>query len=123
MSSMGGNLGLYGDLELLSTAPLQAHQPVGKGGAGSAMAGVGADPEGIDNNPAYWQLLLDSAWRSEPVNTSAFLQTWGARRCKYTHNLPERVTSHLIGRDCSAVACHLQSVLTRRLFVDRRRPR
>jgi hypothetical protein len=33
------------------------------------MAGIGADPEGIDNNPAYWQLLFDSAWQAAPVNT------------------------------------------------------
>merc|ERR1712194_485638 len=51
------------------------------GGAGSAMVGVGFDPEGIDNNPAYWQLLIDSAWRSEPLNVSSSLQSWGAHRC------------------------------------------
>ena len=76
MSSMGGNLGLYGDMSLLNIAPHQAAQ------ASPSMAGVGMDPEGIDNNPVYWQLLLDSAWRSQPLaDVSSFLQSWGARRC------------------------------------------
>jgi len=71
---MGGNLGLYGDLFLLSTDPTHARQHTARqptsqqpiegiesiegtergGGAGvSSLVGVGLDPEGIDNNPAY----------------------------------------------------------------------
>jgi alpha-N-acetylglucosaminidase len=29
----------------------------------------------------YFQLLMDSAWRSEPANVSSFLESWGTRRC------------------------------------------
>ena len=76
MSSMGGNLGLYGDLAYVNTAPLDAYHALS-----SSMAGVGFDPEGIDNNPAYWQVLMDTAWNPEPANISSFLETWGSRRC------------------------------------------
>lgn len=42
---------------------------------------VGIDPEGIDQNPAYYSFLLETAWRSKPVNTTAWLQHWGRQRC------------------------------------------
>ncbi len=76
MSSMGGNLGLFGDLEKLSSGPFDAMRV-----KGSAMSGVGLDPEGVDQNPAYWQLLLDTAWHKEPINVTSWLQGWAAQRC------------------------------------------
>jgi alpha-N-acetylglucosaminidase len=75
MSSMGGNLGLFGDLEQLNAGPVDALA------RNKSIAGVGIDPEGIDNNPAYYSFLLESAWRSERVNTTAWLQRWGTQRC------------------------------------------
>ena len=45
MSSMGGNLGLFGDLEQLNAGPVDALAQ------NASIAGVGIDPEGIDNNP------------------------------------------------------------------------
>ena len=35
--------------------------------AGVNIWGTGASPEGIDQNPAYYEFLLDSSWREEPV--------------------------------------------------------
>lgn len=46
-----------------------------------AVVQVGIDPEGIDQNPAYYSFLLETAWRSKPVNTTAWLQHWGLQRC------------------------------------------
>ena len=73
------------------------------------MAGVGIDPEGIDQNPAYYTLLLESAWRTDasvtagtstietttdatalatttpsipiPVNVSLWVKDWARQRC------------------------------------------
>ena len=45
MSAMGGNLGLFGDFEQLNAGPVDALT------ANASIAGVGIDPEGIDNNP------------------------------------------------------------------------
>ena len=75
MSAMGGNLGLFGNFEQLNQGPMDALQK------NTSIAGVGIDPEGIDQNPAYYSFLLESAWRSEPINVSAWLQQWGIRRC------------------------------------------
>ena len=41
----GGNLGLFGDFEQLNEGPMEALAQK------KSIAGVGIDPEGIDNNP------------------------------------------------------------------------
>eukprot|EP01043_Picozoa_sp_COSAG02_P026575 COSAG02_NODE_1535_length_12053_cov_13.122794_4_plen_106_part_00 len=46
---MGGNLGLFGDFEQLNAGPVDALA------ANSSIVGVGIDPEGIDNNPVFFQ--------------------------------------------------------------------
>jgi alpha-N-acetylglucosaminidase len=68
-------LGLFGSFGQLNRGPMQALA------ANTSIAGVGMDPEGIDNNPAYYSFLLESAWRSAPVNTTVWLQDWGVQRC------------------------------------------
>lgn len=44
------------------------------------VAGVGLTPEGIDNSPAYFSLVLDAPWTPQPT-AQAWLQEWGASRC------------------------------------------
>ena len=66
---MGGNLGLVGSLEAVNQGTISA-ATFGKGG----LTAVGLDPEGINNNAAYWEFVTDSAWRHELTNTSNFLQ-------------------------------------------------
>ena len=36
---------------------------------GSSAVGTGIDPEGIDNNPAYYTLVLDAAWSKSSKTT------------------------------------------------------
>lgn len=86
MSNMGGNSGLYGDLPLLASAPVEAQRA-----PNSSMAGIGIDPEGADTNAAYFHYLLASAWRSEestkPLNASSWLESWAIQRCgRYSAN-------------------------------------
>ena len=75
MSSMGGNLGMFGAADIVADGPLEAIAQ------NTSIAGVGLDPEGINNNPAYFAYLLEGAWRTVKQNTSEWLQDWGARRC------------------------------------------
>ena len=72
---MGGNLGLYGNMEKLNAGPIEALE------AGASITGVGIDPEGVDNNPAYHTFLLESAWRSTKVDVGEWLQQWSDQRC------------------------------------------
>ena len=76
MSAMGGNLGMFGDFGVLNTGPTEA-----MASPNNSIAGVGIDPEGIDQNPAYYHFLLETAWRSSPINTTTWLQHWGMQRC------------------------------------------
>ena len=71
MNNMGGNLGLVGSLEAVNQGTVAAAE----GGHGGLKA-IGLDPEGINNNPVYWEFVSDSAWRSDLVNTSRYLQVW-----------------------------------------------
>eukprot|EP00936_MAST-01D_sp_MAST-1D-sp1_P000019 g19.t1 len=44
------------------------------------VTGVGLTPEGIDNSPAYFSLVLDAPWTPQPT-AAAWLQEWAAGRC------------------------------------------
>ena len=55
MSTMGGNVGMYGDIERLNSGPIDATNA-----KNSSMVGVGIDPEGINTNPAYCEQHLSS---------------------------------------------------------------
>lgn len=83
LHNFGGNLGLWGDMDLLEAAPRIAVQKT------TSLAGVGAAPEGIDHNPAYYNLLFDMPWRlaSTPLQgstaqerVSTFLRSFAEQR-------------------------------------------
>lgn len=92
--AVGGNLGLVGSLEAVNQGVADATAS-GHGG----LRAVGLDPEGINQNAAYWEFVTDTAWRAGLANTSAYLevrggeggtrggsdapspQDWGVRRC------------------------------------------
>jgi len=61
LHNFGGNTGLWGDLGLLNRAPFEAF----KYGA----IGTGAAPEGIDQNPIYYQLVADVNWMISPLES------------------------------------------------------
>lgn len=79
MSSMGGTLGMYGDVAFTAGAIQDA-----LGTPGSSVVGTGIDPEGIDNNPMYYSLVFDAAWSSagEPFSVSEFVAHWADQRCE-----------------------------------------
>ncbi|GBG24441.1 Alpha-N-acetylglucosaminidase [Hondaea fermentalgiana] len=64
LHNFGGNLGLWGNMNLLESAPRQAYNKTE-----SSLAGIGAAPEGIDHNPAYYALLFDMPWRLADAGT------------------------------------------------------
>ena len=82
---------MYGDMTLLNEAPFVPMRKtrIGSGldsttaqtSNGTHLVGVGIDPEGIDNNPVYYSLLIDAAWRDQPVVLSKFFDTWAVKRC------------------------------------------
>ena len=58
----GGRRDIYGDMGRLASGPAAAlADPT------STMDGIGFTPEAIHSNPVVFDLLLENAWRSEPV--------------------------------------------------------
>ena len=76
MLDMGGGVGMFGDMQVISDHPLDALHL-----EGSSMVGVGIDPEGIDQNPPYYTMVLDTAWRAVRLDVDEWLQRWGVQRC------------------------------------------
>jgi alpha-N-acetylglucosaminidase len=74
--NMGGNMGLVGSLDAVNRGTIDALSH-----SGGALAAIGIDPEGINTNPAYFEFVLASAWRAAPVDTRAWMQDFGVRRC------------------------------------------
>ena len=73
LSNWGGAVHLGGDISLVLNETRAAMQT-------PQVVGVGLTPEGIDSNPAYFSLVLDSAWTAQP-SAEAWLQEWGRGRC------------------------------------------
>jgi alpha-N-acetylglucosaminidase len=73
LSNWGGAVHVGGDISLVLAETRAAMKS-------SQVVGVGLTPEGIDNNPAYFSLVLDSAWTTQP-SAESWLEEWGRGRC------------------------------------------
>ena len=81
MDNFGGTNGLFGDVENVLS------RTAGAAVSAASFAGVGITMEGIDQNPPYYTLALDSVWMpllsppAAPRNATAALIAWGVGRC------------------------------------------
>ena len=73
LNNWGGAVNMGGDLSFVLNQTREAM-------ATPEVQGVGLTPEGIDNSPAYFSLVLDSPWTPQPTAESWY-QEWGASRC------------------------------------------
>ncbi len=69
VSNFGEKTGLYGRFDRLATEPARALST----SAGKTMVGIGAMPEGMLNNPVYFDLHYRMGWTNQPVNVSEWL--------------------------------------------------
>ena len=70
----GGNMGIKGNLTEINAIPFEAPPlaPVREGYDPKTEAvGVGYTPEGLDQNPAYYELLQEAAFKDAPVDSIA----------------------------------------------------
>ncbi len=76
LQNFGGNISLFGRMRHVAYDPAIAlHDP----DAGN-MAGIGLTPEGIEQNPALFQLMTENVWRSEPIKLDRWLHNYARRR-------------------------------------------
>jgi alpha-N-acetylglucosaminidase len=72
----GGNIGIEGNLPVLTSGPIAAlHSD------GSTMVGMGLTMEGQEpGNEIVYDILLDQAWAQTPLDIQQYVSKWAARR-------------------------------------------
>jgi alpha-N-acetylglucosaminidase len=83
----GGNMGIKGNLSEINAIPFEA-PPLAPVRAGydpmTQAVGVGYTPEGLDQNPAYYELLQESAFKP---NAESNVTDWLVRRAHRRYGL------------------------------------
>lgn len=77
----GGNMGLYGQILNVTNNPIEALAN------SSSLIGFGLTPEGQEGNEIMYDLLLDQAWSSMPINTAEYFRDWVTTRYSCQHNI------------------------------------
>lgn len=72
VNNFGERPGLYGKLQRYADETYRART----GTFGQYMKGVGIMPEGIDNNPVSYELVMELAWHQEHVNVDEWIKTY-----------------------------------------------
>ena len=83
--NFGGNVGLHGRMEQLVNGYYNACAHVN----GKTLRGVGATPEGIENNPVMFELLYELPWREERFSPDVWLQAY--LKARYGNDLSPEV--------------------------------
>ena len=74
LHDFGAAMGMEGNLPALTGGPVQALA------ASPGMMGIGLTMEGQEGNEIVYDILLDQAWSSSPLNITAYVESWVARR-------------------------------------------
>lgn len=76
LQNFGGNITLFGRMRHVAYDPAIAlHDP-----DADKMMGIGLTPEGIEQNPALFQLMTENVWRTDVINLDKWLQAYATRR-------------------------------------------
>lgn len=70
--NFGGNVGLHGRMDQLVDGYYDARAHAN----GKTLRGVGATPEGIENNPVMFELIYELPWRDERFDTDEWLRDY-----------------------------------------------
>lgn len=76
LHNFGGNIGLFGRMDEVANGPAEALHNRSAGN----LVGIGVTPEGIEQNPALYELMLDNTWRTDPIDVDAWLKAYTIRR-------------------------------------------
>jgi len=76
LSNFGGNISLQGVMDRVANEPSKAFQNPQSG----QMLGIGLTPEGIEQNPVMYELMMENVWRKESINLDTWLDEYATRR-------------------------------------------
>jgi alpha-N-acetylglucosaminidase len=83
LHNFGGNISLFGRMDAAAKDPaLALNNP-----ASGKMKGIGLTPEGIEQNPVMYALMLENVWRDTPIEVEQWLKT-------YAHNRYGKINPH-----------------------------
>ncbi|GGH00172.1 alpha-N-acetylglucosaminidase [Mucilaginibacter phyllosphaerae] len=81
LQNFGGNISLFGRMRHVAADPAIAlHDPESKN-----MRGIGITPEGIEQNPALFALMLENVWTDTPIDVDKWLINYAQRRYGQTN--------------------------------------
>ncbi|KAG5941498.1 hypothetical protein E4U53_007399 [Claviceps sorghi] len=83
LHDFGGHMSLEGRVQTVTSGPLDALS------VSKSLVGFGLTPEGFEGNDVVYDVFLDQAWASSPLNTSRYFHDWTTRRY---HPLPGGAT-------------------------------
>ncbi|WP_246073789.1 alpha-N-acetylglucosaminidase [Dinghuibacter silviterrae] len=78
LHNFGGNISLWGRMSAVAGGPHAAGS--GASAASGKMAGIGLTMEGIEQNPALYQLMLDNVWTDSAIDLHAWLDAYALQR-------------------------------------------
>ncbi|KAJ5111598.1 hypothetical protein N7532_002133 [Penicillium argentinense] len=83
LHDFGGNMGLYGQILNVTQNATQARIE------SPSMVGYGLSPEGQEGNEIMYDLLLDQAWSSRPIDTPQYFHRWVTSRYAGSGSVPQ----------------------------------
>lgn len=75
LHNFGGRRGVYGNLDVVASAPMHFRTK-----RGSTMVGIGFTPEAIEQNPVIYELLTTTFWHHDPIPVIPWLHSYVRQR-------------------------------------------
>ena len=76
LQNFGGNVSMWGRMPSVANDPSQALADKNAG----KMLGIGLTPEGIEQNPALFHLMLENVWQDKPIDLKEWLKDYAHQR-------------------------------------------
>ncbi|MBT2563126.1 alpha-N-acetylglucosaminidase [Pedobacter sp. ISL-68] len=92
VSNFGEKNGLYGKLQRFSDEVYRAKS----GPYGNYLKGVGIIPEGINNNPVTFDLMLELGWHKDHINVEDWIKTYVQYRYGKSNTVIEKAWAILL---------------------------
>jgi alpha-N-acetylglucosaminidase len=76
LHNFGANNSLYGQMDRVAEDPAQTlHRP-----DAGRLSGIGLTPEGIEQNPVIYEMMLENVWQDHPIDVGSWLNQYTRRR-------------------------------------------
>ncbi|PWS28601.1 alpha-N-acetylglucosaminidase [Pedobacter yonginense] len=76
LSNFGGNISMQGIMKTVAEGPARVRSDAQSG----KMVGIGLTPEGIEQNPVMYELMMENVWEEQPIQLDSWLKGYAQRR-------------------------------------------